>query len=55
MTAKSAKVTARVLTLTVAVFDLGDGTAVAYISDIPDTQPYLRAAEGQAYKGINVG
>lgn len=55
VTAKSAKVTARVLTLTVAVFDLGDGTAVAYISDIPNTRPDLRAAESQAYKGINVG
>lgn len=55
VTAKSAKVTARVLTLTVAVFDLGDGTAVAYISDIPTNRPDLKAAESQAYKGINVG
>jgi len=55
VTAKSAKVTARVLTLTVAVFDLGDGTAVAYVSDIPTTRPDLKAAESQAYKGINVG
>jgi hypothetical protein len=55
VTAKSAKLTARVLTLTVAVFDLGDGTAVAYISDIPTNRPDLRAAESQAYKGINVG
>jgi len=55
ITAKSPKVTARVLTLTVAVFDLGDGTAVAYISDIPTNRPDLKAAESQAYKGINVG
>jgi len=55
VTAKSTKLTARVLTLTVAVFDLGDGTAVAYISDIPTNRPDLRAAESQAYKGINVG
>ncbi|MEV0290138.1 hypothetical protein AB0H36_38920 [Kribbella sp. NPDC050820] len=55
VTAKSPKLTARVLTLTVAVFDLGDGTAVAYISDIPTNRPDLRAAESQAYKGINVG
>ncbi|MEI8409434.1 MULTISPECIES: hypothetical protein [unclassified Kribbella] len=55
VTAKSAQLTARVLTLTVAVFDLGDGTAVAYISDIPTNRPDLRAAESQAYKGINVG
>ncbi|WP_202875482.1 hypothetical protein, partial [Kribbella albertanoniae] len=55
VTAKSAKVTARVLTLTVAVFDLGDGTAVAYISDVPTNRPDLKAAESQAYKGINVG
>lgn len=55
VTAKSGKVTARVLTLTVAVFDLGDGTSVAYISDIPTTRPDLKAAESQAYKGINVG
>jgi hypothetical protein len=53
--AKSTKVTARVLTLTVAVFDLGDGTAVAYVSSIPTTRPDLKAAESQAYKGINVG
>ncbi|TDD43415.1 hypothetical protein E1263_41675 [Kribbella antibiotica] len=55
VTAKSSKVTARVLTLTVAVFDLGDGTAVAYISDVPTNRPDLKAAESQAYKGINVG
>jgi hypothetical protein len=55
VTAKSTKLTARVLTLTVAVFDLGDGTAVAYISDIPANRPDLKAAESQAYKGINVG
>lgn len=55
VTAKSAAVTDRVLTLTVAVFDLGDGTAVAYISGIPTNRPDLKAAESQAYKGINVG
>jgi hypothetical protein len=55
VTANSPKVTARVLTLTVAVFDLGDGTAVAYISDIPTNRPDLRTAESQVYKGINVG
>jgi hypothetical protein len=55
ITAKSAKVKARALTLTIAVFDLGDGTAVAYISDIPTNRPDLKAAESQAYKGINVG
>jgi len=55
VTAKSTQLTARVLTLTVAVFDLGDGTAVAYISDIPINRPDLRTAESQAYKGINVG
>ncbi|MFK4085931.1 DUF2510 domain-containing protein [Kribbella sp. NPDC020789] len=55
ITAKSPKVKDRVLTLTVAVFDLGDGTAVAYISDIPTTRPDLKAAESLAYKGITVG
>ncbi|WP_328998744.1 DUF2510 domain-containing protein [Kribbella sp. NBC_00709] len=55
VTATSAAVTDRVLTLTVAVFDLGDGTAVAYISGIPNNRPDLKAAESQAYKGINVG
>ncbi|MFF0340583.1 DUF2510 domain-containing protein [Kribbella sp. NPDC004875] len=55
VTAKSAAVTDRVLTLTVAVFDLGDGTAVAYISGIPNNRADLKAAESQAYKGINVG
>ncbi len=54
VTAKSPKVTS-VLILTVAVFDLGDGTAVAYISDIPTNRPDLRTAESQVYKGINVG
>ncbi|WP_432951211.1 hypothetical protein ACQPXM_16155 [Kribbella sp. CA-253562] len=55
VTTTSPKVAAKVLTLTVAVFDLGDGTAVAYISDIPTTRPDLRAAEAQIFKGINVG
>jgi hypothetical protein len=55
ITANSPKVTARTLTLTVAVFDLGDGTAVAYVSDIPTNRADLKAAESQAYKGINVG
>jgi hypothetical protein len=55
VTANSPKISARVLTLTVAVFDLGDGTAVAYISDIPTNRPDLRTAESQVYKGINVG
>ena len=55
VTVNSTKVTSRVLTLTVAVFDLGDGTAVAYISDIPVNRPDLRTAEAQVYKGINVG
>ncbi|HEU4948629.1 MAG TPA: DUF2510 domain-containing protein [Kribbella sp.] len=55
ITANSSKVTARTLTLTVAVFDLGDGTAVAYVSDIPTNRADLKAAESQAYKGINVG
>ena len=55
VTASSTKVTARVLTLTVAVFNLGDGTAVAYISDIPTNRPDLRTVESQVYKGINVG
>jgi hypothetical protein len=55
VTANSPQIAARVLTLTVAVFDLGDGTAVAYISDIPTTRPDLRTAESQVYKGINVG
>ena len=54
VTAKSPKVTS-VLVLTVAVFDLGDGTAVAYVSDIPTNRPDLRTTEGQVYKGINVG
>lgn len=54
VTAKSPKVTS-VLLLTVAVFDLGDGTAVAYISDIPTNRPDLKTAESQVYKGINVG
>ncbi|ADB31860.1 hypothetical protein Kfla_2795 [Kribbella flavida DSM 17836] len=55
VTANHPKIAARVLTLTVAVFDLGDGTAVAYISDIPTNRPDLKAAEAQVYKGINVG
>jgi hypothetical protein len=55
ITANSPKVTARTLTLTVAVFNLGDGTAVAYVSDIPTNRADLKAAESQAYKGINVG
>jgi hypothetical protein len=55
ITANSPKVTARTLTLTVAVFDLGDGTAAAYVSDIPTNRADLKAAESQAYKGINVG
>ncbi|TCM44307.1 DUF2510 domain-containing protein [Kribbella sp. VKM Ac-2568] len=55
VTVNSTKVTSRVLTLTVAVFDLGDGIAVAYISDIPVNRPDLRTAEAQVYKGINVG
>jgi hypothetical protein len=55
VTATNPKIAARALTLTVAVFDLGDGTAVAYISDIPTNRPDLRTAEAQLYKGINVG
>ncbi len=55
VTVNTPKITARILTLTVAVFDLGDGTAVAYISDIPTNRPDLKQAESQAYKGINVG
>lgn len=55
VTATNPKIAARALTLTVAVFDLGDGTAVAYISDIPTTRPDLRTAEAQLFKGINVG
>jgi hypothetical protein len=55
ITANSSKVAARTLTLTVAVFNLGDGTAVAYISDIPTNRADLKAAEAQVYKGINVG
>jgi hypothetical protein len=55
VTANSPTIAARALTLTVAVFDLGDGTAVAYISDIPTNRPELRTAESQVYKGINVG
>jgi hypothetical protein len=55
VTANSPNIAARVLTLTVAVFDLGDGTAVAYISDIPTNRSDLRTAESQVYKGINVG
>jgi hypothetical protein len=55
ITANSPKVTARTLTLTVAVFDLGDGTAVAYVSDIPTNRADLKAAEAQVYKGIHVG
>ena len=55
VTVKNPKVSTRTLTLTVAVFDLGDGRAVAYISDIPTNRPDLRTAESQVYKGINVG
>ncbi|GAA0624866.1 DUF2510 domain-containing protein [Kribbella sandramycini] len=55
VTATSPKIKARTLTLTVAVFDLGDGTAVAYISDIPTTRPDLKAAETKAYQGLTVG
>jgi hypothetical protein len=55
ITANSSKVALRTLTLTVAVFDLGDGTAVAYVSDIPTNRPDLTAAESQVYKGIKVG
>ena len=55
VTATTTAVTDRVLTLTVAVFDLGDGTAVAYISGIPNNRPDLKKAADQAYLGINVG
>lgn len=55
VTVSSTKINAKELILTVAVFDLGDGTAVAYISDIPANRPDLKAAEAQVYKGINVG
>ena len=55
VTTTAAKVTDRVLTLTVAVFDLGDGTAVAYISEIPNNRPDLREAAAEAYRGIQVG
>ncbi|MET9272836.1 hypothetical protein ABZW60_24105, partial [Kribbella sp. NPDC003557] len=55
VTATTTAVTDRVLTLTVAVFDLGDGTAVAYISGIPNNRPDLKKAADQAYLGIQVG
>ncbi|WP_350277117.1 hypothetical protein [Kribbella sp. HUAS MG21] len=55
VTAKSAAVPNRVLTLTVAVFDLGDGTAVAYVSSIPNDRPDLKTAAAEAFKGIQVG
>ena len=43
------------LYLTTAVFDLGDGTAVAYVSDIPSNQVDLLANEKAAYKGLHIG
>lgn len=43
------------LYLTTAVFDLGDGTAVAYVSDIPSNRPDLLANEKAAYKGLHIG
>lgn len=43
------------LYLTVAVFDLGDGTAVTYVSDIPANRSDLRANEQAAYKGLHIG
>jgi hypothetical protein len=55
VTATSAAVPNRVLTLTVAVFDLGDGTAVAYVGSIPNDRPDLKTAAAEAFKGIQVG
>jgi hypothetical protein len=43
------------LYLTTAVFDLGDGTAVAYVSDIPANRSDLRANEQAAFKGLHIG
>jgi hypothetical protein len=43
------------LYLTTAVFDLGDGTAVAYVSDIPANRADLRANEQAAFKGLHIG
>jgi hypothetical protein len=43
------------LYLTVAVFDLGDGTAVTYVSDVPSNRPDLRAQEQAAFRGLRIG
>jgi len=43
------------LYLTVAVFDLGDGTAVVYVSDVPANRPDLRANEAAAFRGLHIG
>jgi hypothetical protein len=43
------------LYLTTAVFDLGDGTAVAWVSDIPANRSDLRANEQAAFKGLHIG
>ena len=43
------------LYLTVAVFDLSDGTAVVYVSDVPANRPDLRANEAAAFRGLHIG
>lgn len=55
ITASSSKLTSPTLLLTVAVFDLGDGTAVAYVSDIPTNRNDLKVFEALVYKAVNVG
>lgn len=55
ITASSSKLTSPTLLLTVAVFDLGDGTAVAYVSDVPTNRNDLKVFEGLVYKAVNVG
>ena len=43
------------LYLTAAVYDLGDRTAVAYVSDVPTNRPDLLAHERSAFRGLRVG
>ena len=55
ISAKAKGVKSPNLYLTTAVFDLGDGTAVAYVSDIPANRSDLRANEQAAFNGLHIG
>lgn len=53
--ARSTALQAPKLHLKVAVFDLGDGTAVAYVSDVPANRADLHADEQAAFRGLHIG